>query len=231
MPLFPLKIVFPYRTNSVFFVFALAVFQSSFDSEVIVYEVFASNVIWNNFSLGFPLVIVFTGGYIINCEYTDDTLKAMATVPVSQGQLLTGKLIVTGLLTVLLAVFSFACTFLIAACVLHCEEMGLSEIGRSFVQICAVALFNYVAVAPLIVWSGRKKDRFFYRDGNRLFLWLSRHLCCGAKPDGSLSDHGGAGNHRLCGAGGSCVQPSHRLRSLGGNGVADGRPHSADSFL
>ncbi len=154
---------------AVFFVFALAVFQTLFDSGSVAYEVFADNVIWNNFSLGFPFVIVLTGGYIINREYTDNTLKSMITVPVSQKQLLIGKLIVTGLLTILFALFSFICTLFAGAFVLHCETMGITEIKKSLVQICAVALFNFVAVAPLIVWFGRKRDHFFAGTGIAFF--------------------------------------------------------------
>ena len=154
---------------AVFFVFVLAIFQTSFDTETATYEVFANNVIWNNFSLGFPFVIVLTGGYIINREYTDNTLKSVTTVPVSLKRLLIGKLIVTGLLTVLFAVFSFLCTLLAGAFVLHCENMGTAEVGHSLLQICAVALFNFVAVAPLIVWFGRKRDRFFTGTGIAFF--------------------------------------------------------------
>lgn len=146
---------------AVFFVFAVAVFQTSFDGAVVSYGVFADNVVWNNFSLGFPFVIVLIGGYIVNREYADNTLKSMLTVPVSQQRLLTGKLFAAALLTVLLAAFSFACTLIAGAFVLHCEDMGAAEAGRSFFRICAVALFNLVAVAPVIVWSARRRDRYF----------------------------------------------------------------------
>ncbi len=154
---------------AIFFVSALAVFQTLFDSDVIRYEQFANNVIWNNFSLGFPFIIVLIGGYIINREYVDNTLKSMVTVPVSQRRLLTGKLIVTGMMTALLAVFSFMCTLLAGAFVLHCVEMDTSGISRSFFQILLLALFDFIAVAPLIVWSGRKRDRYFAGTGIAFF--------------------------------------------------------------
>ncbi len=154
---------------AIFFVSALAVFQTSFDSDVVTYEQFANNVIWNNFSLGFPFIVVLIGGYIINREYVDNTLKSMVTVPVSQRCLLTGKLVVTGMMTVLLAVFSFMCTLLAGAFVLCCEGMDASGIGRSFLQILLLALFNYIAVAPLVVWSGRKRDRYFAGTGIAFF--------------------------------------------------------------
>ncbi len=146
---------------AVFFVAAVAVFQTSSGSETVTYEAFYNNIIWNNFSLGFPFVIMLTGGYIINREYTDDTLKSMMTIPVSLPRLFLGKLAVTGLLTILFGIFSFICTLFAGGFVLHCIDMTMAEIFRSFWQICAVALFNFVAVAPLIAWFGRKKDSFF----------------------------------------------------------------------
>ena len=47
---------------------------------MVTYEAFSSNIIWNNFSLGFPFVIMLTGGYIINREYTDDITESMMTI-------------------------------------------------------------------------------------------------------------------------------------------------------
>ncbi len=44
-------------------------------SDPLTYESFANGVIWNNFSLSFPFVITLIGGYLINREYTDQTLK------------------------------------------------------------------------------------------------------------------------------------------------------------
>ncbi len=154
---------------AVFFVVALGIFQTSLDGVTVTYEVFSDNIIWNNFSLGFPFIIVLTGGYIINREYTDNTLKSVVTVPVSQKRLLIGKLIVTGLLTIFFAVFSFICTLIAGAFALHCENIGIVEVGKSLFQICAVALFNFVAVAPLIVWFGRKRDRFYAGTGIAFF--------------------------------------------------------------
>ena len=153
---------------AVFFVSALAVFQTASGGTMVTYEAFSSNIIWNNFSLGFPFVIMLTGGYIINREYNDDTLKSMMTIPVSLQRLLTGKLIVTALLTVLFGVFSFICT-IAGAILLNCGNMGAAEVLRSLFKICVFALFNFVAVAPLIAWFGRKRDSFFAGVGIAFF--------------------------------------------------------------
>lgn len=68
---------------------------------------FSDNVIWNNFSLIFPATIVLIAGYIIERERTDDTLKNLATIPVSFKRLLVGKIIVCGMIAIFLAIIEF----------------------------------------------------------------------------------------------------------------------------
>ncbi|MDO4291828.1 MAG: ABC transporter permease [Eubacteriales bacterium] len=154
---------------AVFFVSALAVVQSSPEGGTITYKAFSENIIWNNFSLGFPFIITLTGGYIINREYTDDTLKSIMTIPVSFQKLLFGKLIVTGVLTIVFGIFSFVCTVTSSLFLLRCTDMNSAGIGYSLLQICAVAFFNFIAVAPLIVGFSRKRDYFFAGVGLAFF--------------------------------------------------------------
>ena len=73
---------------AVFFSAILAAFQSTIGDEIILYEELNNLVIWNNFSIGFPFMIVLIGGFIINREYIDSTLKNILTVPISFKKLL-----------------------------------------------------------------------------------------------------------------------------------------------
>lgn len=145
---------------AVFFSAMLAVFQSSSGGGSITYESFYNNIIWNNFSLAFPFMIVLIGGYIINREYTDRTLKTMLTVPISFRKMLTGKLIVLGMITALFAVFSFLCTLLLAF-VLQTKGMSIPLVMRSLYQIAGIGLCNYLAVLPVITFFCRKQNGFF----------------------------------------------------------------------
>lgn len=144
---------------AVFFSAILAAFQTG--SLAPTYQLFYNTVIWNNFSLVFPFMIVLIGGFLIDREYTDNTLKTMLTVPVSFRKMLVGKLIVTGILTVMFAVFSFACTVVLAVAALHCEGITPMLLGVSFVQIVGMGFFIFLAVAPLIAWFSRKRNGFF----------------------------------------------------------------------
>jgi hypothetical protein len=146
----------------------LAAFQTGTDA-VPGYQPFYNNVIWNNFSLVFPFMIVLIGGFLIDREYTDNTLKTMLTVPVSFRKMLVGKLIVTGILTILSAVFSFACTVILAVTALHCTDMTPMLLWMSFAQIAGVGFFNFLAVAPFPAWFSRKRNGFFTGVGIAFF--------------------------------------------------------------
>lgn len=145
---------------AVFFSAMLAVFQSSSGGGSILYEGFYNNIIWNNFSLAFPFMIVLMGGYIINREYIDRTLKNVLTVPISFRKMLTGKLIAIGMITILFAVFSFLCTLLLAF-VLQTKGMSIPLVVKSLYQIVGIGLCNYIAVLPIITFFCRKQNGFF----------------------------------------------------------------------
>jgi ABC-type transport system involved in multi-copper enzyme maturation permease subunit len=146
---------------AVLFSALLAVFQltTSNGSDPMTYESFANGVIWNNFSLVFPFGIALIGGYLINREYTDQTLKNILTVPISLRKLLTGKLIALGGITVMLSLFSFICTLVLGLVFCH---IGISAalIGKSLAQILIVDLCCYIAVLPIVAYFGRKKNSF-----------------------------------------------------------------------
>ncbi|EQF26514.1 ABC-2 transporter family protein [Clostridioides difficile CD160] len=146
---------------AVLFSVLLAVFQivSSNGSDPLTYESFANGVIWNNFSLTFPFGITLIGGYLINREYTDQTLKNILTAPVSLRKLLVGKLIMAGSLTVLLSLFSFLCTVIFG--LIFCNiDISITLVVKSLAQILVVNLCCYIAVLPIIVYFSRKQNAF-----------------------------------------------------------------------
>lgn len=145
---------------AVFFSAMLAVFQSGNGGRSIIFENFYNNIIWNNFSLVFPFMVVLIGGFIINREYTDRTLKTVLTVPVSFRKMLTGKLIAIGLITILFAVLSFVCTLLLGF-VFQIKEMSIPLIVKSLYQIVGIGVCNYIAVLPIIAFFCRKQNGFF----------------------------------------------------------------------
>ena len=167
---------------AVIFSTVISVLQKGDNSRTLSYNDFFNSVIWNNFSISFPFSITLIGGYMIDHEYTDDTLKNIMTVPVSIRRLLFAKLSCIGIISVFLGLFSFICTLAAAKFFLSCSGMELLVIGVSCVQISLIALFNCIAVSPLIVFFRRKREGFYTGVGLAFFYGLcgifaaGRHL-------------------------------------------------------
>ena len=120
---------------------------------------FSENVIWNNFSLIFPATIVLIAGYIIERERTDDTLKNLATIPVSFRRLLVGKIIVCGMITIFLAIAEFLFTTIISF-ILGYGELTLFIMIKALWQMIGMNCFVFIAVLPIIIFTGQRAGAF-----------------------------------------------------------------------
>lgn len=115
--------------------------------------------VWNNATIFMPIIFTLIGGYLINREYTDDTLKSVLTVPVSFRKLLTGKLLAVALLTILLGIYSFAVTVL-AGLITGLNGLSLSVVLQGAGQMILLSLCTYIVVLPIITICGRKQGSF-----------------------------------------------------------------------
>ncbi len=149
---------------AVLFSALLAVFQQNGSNEIMQYESYANSVIWNNFSMAFPFMIVLIGGYIINREYVDHTLKNILTVPVPFRKLLAGKVITVGIVAALYGFLSFVCTFIFGA--LFCRgDLSPVIVTKSFFQLIGMGLCCYLAVLPIILFFSRRQNGFLAGTG------------------------------------------------------------------
>ena len=129
------------------------------DGSVWDFAYLTEQVIKNNMSMIFPMCISLIAGYMISREQTDDTLKNILTVPVSFKRLLTGKLIVCGVLSI---VFGLICSLftVIAELIVGFPGFHFSLILQAVLQITAVNFFLYLAVLPIIIVTSRKSSSF-----------------------------------------------------------------------
>jgi bacitracin transport system permease protein len=149
---------------AVLFSALLAAFQQNSGNEIMQYESYTNSVIWNNFSMAFPFMIVLIGGYIINREYVDHTLKNILTVPIPFRKLLAAKIIAIGLVTALYGFFSFLCTFVLGALFCH-GDMSPAIVTKSLFQLVELGLCCYLAVLPIIIFFSRKQNGFLAGTG------------------------------------------------------------------
>ncbi len=121
-----------------------------------------SSSIWNNVTIFMPVVFTLTGGYLINREYTDNTLKNILTVPLSFRRLLYGKLLTMAIISILFGLYSFIVTLLIALFSgisgLHTENLFIGAL-----QLIGISFLTYISILPIIAFTSRKKG--FYMSG------------------------------------------------------------------
>lgn len=103
-----------------------------------------------------PISLVMMGGWLIDRESLHDTLKNILTVPVSMPQLLGAKLFLTGILSVLLGVYSVGVTLLTGSA-FHLPGLTLKVALGGGTQIVLASLTTYLVCMPLILIFGQKR--------------------------------------------------------------------------
>lgn len=115
--------------------------------------------VWNNATIFMPIIFTLIEGYLINREYTDNTLKSIFTVPVPFRKLLTGKLLAFALLTILLGIYSFAVTVL-AGLITGLEGITSSVLLHGAGKMILLSLCTYIVILPIITICSRKQGLF-----------------------------------------------------------------------
>lgn len=112
-----------------------------------------SSSIWNSVTIFMPVIFTLIDGYLINREYTDNTLKSILPVPVTFRRLVSGKLIAMGLIGVLFGFYSFTVTLIVG---LLSGLPGLSVVIllKSLLQMLGIAACTYIAILPIIAFTG-----------------------------------------------------------------------------
>ncbi len=123
------------------------------------FQVLQEQVIKNFVTLIFPMCITLLTGYIIARESADDTLKNIVTIPVSYQKLVTGKLIVSAFLSLLLGLVCYLFT-VIANFAMGYSGFSLPAAFRTALQFLFLALFLYISVLPVIVLTSRVQNAF-----------------------------------------------------------------------
>lgn len=116
--------------------------------------------IWYNMGLFMPITITLIGGYMVNREYVDDTLKNIMVIPVSYQKMVYRKLTTLAFITILLSIYSFLVTVFLSIVFF---PIGLSAKNMicGFFQMSGMGICIYISVLPIVCWCSGKKNRFF----------------------------------------------------------------------
>lgn len=129
------------------------------DGMVWTFPILIEQVIKNNMSMIFPMCITLIAGYIIAREQKDDTLKNILTVPLTFKRLITGKLLVCGLISLFLGLVCTAFTVL-AELLMGFPNFSIDAVVQGLVQITLLNLFLYISVLPIIILTSHFANGF-----------------------------------------------------------------------
>lgn len=127
------------------------------------------NVVWGNTQIFLPISLVMIGGWLIDRESAHDTLKNIMTIPVSMPKLLGTKLFLTGILSVLLGIYSVGVTLLTGAA-FHLPGLTMKVGFGGGIQIVLASLTTYLVCMPLILVFGQIRGA--YLGGSILAFFL-----------------------------------------------------------
>lgn len=137
----------------------LAAFQlTAASTSVVGYLPLADGILWNNVTLTFPFLITFLGGFLMNREYSEDTLKNNLIVPVSYRKLKMAKMAVTGIAVILFVMVSFLCSIMFAIILQY--PFSLRELGIAFWKLFITGISCLIAVMPIITLFTLKRNLF-----------------------------------------------------------------------
>lgn len=129
--------------------------------------------IWGNATIFMPVLIVLIGGYLINREYVDDTLKNVLTIPVSFHQFLLGKLAVIGLLAIVFGVCSVIIAVIISICA-GLPDKNILVFIKATLQMVGLSVGLCIVVAPIIILCSQKPGSFM---GGSIAAFLTGYCC------------------------------------------------------
>ena len=127
------------------------------------------NVIWGNTQIFLPISLVMIGGWMIDRENTNDTLKNLLTVPVPYQKLLGGKLMAAIFLSLLFGLYSAAVTILTGT-IAGLDGLSAALLLRQGMQVIAAAFFTCLVCMPMILIFGQIRGA--YLGGSLLTFFL-----------------------------------------------------------
>ena len=140
-----------------------------------------ANVIWGNTQIFLPISLVMIGGWLIDRENTNDTMKNLLTVPVSYPKLLGGKLIVTIFLSILFGIYSVAVTVLTGT-LAGLDGLSAAVLLQQGVQVVAAAFNTSLVCMPMILIFGQMRGAYLGGSILTFFLFFKSGFLLSAYP-------------------------------------------------
>ena len=129
--------------------------------------------IWGNATIFMPVLVTLIGGYLINREYVDDTLKNVLTVPISFHRFLMGKMAVIGLLAIIFGMCSVLVALVSGICAGLPDRNGLVVL-KCMVQMTGLSIGICIVVYPVIILCSQRPGSFM---GGSVAAFIAGYCC------------------------------------------------------
>lgn len=127
-----------------------------------------ANVIWGNTQIFLPISLVMIGGWLIDRESVNDTLKNILTVPIPMPKLLFAKLLVTGCLALLFGIYSVGVT-LLTGIIAGLPGLSPTILITNGAQVIFAAFTTFLVCTPMILIFGQIRGAYL---GGAIFTFF-----------------------------------------------------------
>ncbi|KSV58953.1 ABC transporter permease [Acetivibrio ethanolgignens] len=135
--------------------------QIQLNSSLIVWRNMVDMFIYNNAVLFLPFSVSLIGGYIIDREYSQDTLKNQLVIPIHWRDMIKAKMIVLFFLVIQMGVFEMLVSLLMGI-IIGFGGISPTIVFQNVFHILVSNVCITIGVLPIILWSGRTGGKYVW---------------------------------------------------------------------
>lgn len=147
---------------SIVFSFIVTIAQQiQLNSSSIVWRNMVDMFIYNNAVLFLPFSVSLIGGYIIDREYSQDTLKNQLVIPIYWRDMIKAKMIVLFLLVIQMGVFEMLISLLMGI-IIGFGGIAPTIVFQNIFHILVSNVCITIGILPIILWFGRTGGKYVW---------------------------------------------------------------------
>ncbi|MCI9440298.1 MAG: ABC transporter permease subunit [Ruminococcus sp.] len=135
--------------------------QLQFNSSSVVWRNMVDMFIYNNAVLFLPFSAALIGGYIIDREYSQDTLKNQLVVPIHWRNIIKAKVIVLFLLVIQLGILEIFVS-LLTGIILGFDGITPIMVLKNVIHILVSNVCVTIGILPVILWFGKTRGKYVW---------------------------------------------------------------------
>lgn len=159
----------------------ISVFQAGYGGNFSFLD-YSDVLLWNHSCFLYPVMLTLLGGFLVDQEYKNDTLKNQFLIPVKMSVLVFAKLCTCFGILLLLVVFEFIFSIIVA--VMLSIQMAEESVISFLTQQIIFAVCSFISILPVIILTVKKENGYLFGTFIAAFLevcgiFLAPRKLCG----------------------------------------------------